>query len=154
MDNHLYLGNIISSNGSDHFTINDRVSKGQGAVRDILHILEGTYFGDFYFEALKLLRNTMVMSILTYNIEVLYNVTKSDMKRLDKVDLYLLRKAMMTSPKASRCLVLLELGLVSLEFILKQKRVMFLFHLLTSDNSSISKRILMSQINSKKRVIG
>ena len=71
VDSHLYLGNLISSTGSDQLTINERVSKGQAAVRDILHILEGTYFGDFYFEALKLLRNMMVTSILTYNIEIL-----------------------------------------------------------------------------------
>ena len=123
VESHLYLGNIVCSTGSNHLTIKDRVSKGQGAVRDILHILEGTYFGECYFEALKLLRNTMVTSILTYNIEVLFNLTKIDIKSLDKIDLFLLRKAMMTSSKVSRCLVLLELGFMSVEYVLKQKRI-------------------------------
>ena len=150
VENHLYLGNIISSNGSNQMTINDRIAKGQGAVRDISHILEGTFFGDFYFEALRIMSNSMVISVLTHNIEVLMNLTKTDIKRLEKIYQLLLQKALITSSKVSRCLVLLELGLMSLEFILKQKRIMFLFHLLSSEDNLISREIIKCQIESPK----
>ena len=85
------------------------------------------------------------MSILTYNLEVSYNLTKSDIKRLDKVDLILLKNALMTSSKVSRSLVPLDLGLVSVEFILKQKRVGYLHHLLNSDDNSIVKKVFLEQ---------
>ena len=112
-------------------------------MRDALQILEGAYFGDFYFNALKVLRNTMVMSVLTYNIEVAHNLTKHEIKCLDKIDIEMLQRALMTSSKVSRALILLDLGLVSVEYIIKQKRLGFLHHLLTSEESSISRRVMM-----------
>ena len=76
VDEYTYLGSRIQIDGSNSFTIKDRVAKGQGFARDIIYILENIHFGEFYFEALILLRNTMVMSILTYNLEVSYNLKK------------------------------------------------------------------------------
>ena len=102
-------------------TISQRVAKAKGFMRDALQILEGTFFGDYFFEAMKMLRNTMIMSILTHNIEVAHNLTKNEVKCLDKVDLEFLRMAMMTSSKVSRSLLLLDLGLVSVEYLVKQK---------------------------------
>ena len=65
---------------------------------------------------------------------------------LDKVDLQLLRKAMMVSSKSPRSLLLLELGMVSVEFLLKQKRINFLHHLLTSEDQSLAKKIFLKQV--------
>ena len=145
---HIYLGDTIDSKGTNKFTIEDRVGKAEGISRDILHILEDTFFGDYYVEALKLLRNSMVISVLTHNIEVAHNLTKADIRKLDKVDMVLLQKAMGSSSKVSRSLLLLDLGLLSVEHFIKQKRIMFLFHLLTSEESSISKRVLLQQTKS------
>ena len=92
----------------------------------------------------------MAISILTHNIEILTNLTKSDIKRLDKDDQLLLQKVLMTSSKVSRCLVLLELGIMSIEYILKQKRIMFLHHLLSAEDNLISKQIIKCQMESPK----
>ena len=55
VNQYLYLGNWIQFDGSNSLTIKERVSKGQGAVKEILNILEGVFFGDSYWEAFKLL---------------------------------------------------------------------------------------------------
>ena len=84
-----YLGTRIQADGSNTLTIKDRVSKGQGFARDILYILENTHFGEYFFEALIIFRNTLVTSILTYNLEVAFNLKQSEIKCIDKVDLML-----------------------------------------------------------------
>ena len=71
---HEYLGNWIQDDGSHCETIKDRVGKGQGASRDIIQILEGEVFGIHYISALKLLRNSKLISVLTYNLEAIPNL--------------------------------------------------------------------------------
>ena len=143
-----YLGASILPDGSNKSTIADRATKGKGFSRDIVHVLEGTFFGQHYFEAFKLLRDTMVYSVLTYNLEVAYNLTKSDLKILDKIDLHLIGQVLMTSSKVSRCLVLLELGLMPVEYVIKQKRLNYLFNLVQMDESSIAKKVFLQQTKS------
>ena len=140
-----YLGNIIEQKGSNKDTIKDRVNKCQGVIRDIGQILEGCLFGDHFVEALKIMRNSKLVSVLTYNVEVIHNLEKSDILALDKVDLQLLRKSMMVSSKSARCLILLELGLIPVEYIIKQKRINFLYHLLTSEDQSLAKSVFTKQ---------
>ena len=141
-----YLGNTIENDGSNKETINDRTAKGQGVIRDIIQILEGCFFGDHFLEALIIMRNSKLMSVLTYNVEIIHNISKNEIDMLDRIDLQLLRKSMMLSRKSTRCLILLEPGLVPVEYLIKQKRINFLFHLLTSDEDSISKKVLEKQI--------
>ena len=146
VESYEYLGNIIQKEGSNKETIKERAAKGQGAIRDIHQILEKCLFGDYHIEALKTLRNAKLMSVLTYNTEVLHNFSDKEVKMLDRVDLQLLRKTMMLSSKSTRSLILLELGLVSVEFTIKQKRLNFLHHLLTEDEESLAKKVLLKQM--------
>ena len=140
-----YLGNVVEGDGSNKETMKERTAKGQGAVRDILQILEGCFFGDHYIEALKIMRNSKLTSVLTYNVEVIHNISKKEIEMLDRVDLQLLRQSMMLSKKSTRSLILLELGLIPVEYIVKQKRINFLHHLLTSDEESLSKKVFLKQ---------
>ena len=83
----------------------------------------------------------MVNSVLTYNLEVVPNLTKKDLNDLDKVDLLLLRRATMTTSKSSRVLLLAEMGLLSVEYILKKKRLNYLQTLLQSEERLLSKQV-------------
>ena len=104
-ENHLYLGDIVQNSGSSHLNIMSRVSKGRAIVRDILQILEGTFFGSYYFEALVLMRESMLVSVLTNNLEVAFNITSKDLKSLDQIDMQLLREGLQVSSKASKSLI-------------------------------------------------
>ena len=64
VNHHLYLGDIIQNCGSNRMNVQSRAAKGQVVLRDIMHILEGTC----YFEAMKLLRESMLMSVITNNL--------------------------------------------------------------------------------------
>ena len=146
VDEYEYLGNVISADGKNEKNIKNRVSKGFGAVRDIRQILEGIYFGNFFIEALLMLRNSMLLSVLTYNLEVSMNLTKKDLKQLDEVDCFLLKKTLNISSKASRTLIHGELGIISVEFYIKQKRILYLHHLLSSETESLARDVLNQMI--------
>ena len=146
-----YLGDIVASDGTHSKNIKKRASKGYGVIRDIKEILEGTFFGSFFIEALILLRNSMLTSVLTYNLEVSSKISKKDIKLLDDVDMRLLRDCLSLSSKTSRTLILAELGIMSIEAIIKQKRINYLNHLLTSDDENLAKQVLLQQVENTQR---
>ena len=92
----------------------------------------------------------MLLSVLTYNLEVSMNLTKKDLKQLDEVDCFLLKKMLNLSSKASRTLIDGELGIISVEFHLKQKRILYLHHLLSSETESLARDILNQMIQNPK----
>ena len=47
VENHLYLGDIVESSGSNHLNVMSRVTKGKAIVRDIVQIVEGTFWAKF-----------------------------------------------------------------------------------------------------------
>ena len=143
---YLYLGDCVRSDGSNKDNIKIRVNKGRGILRDIIQILEEIQLGPYFFDALKQLRNSMLISVITYNLEVSPNMTKKDIKSLEDLDLSLVRKALNLSAKSSHHLIYLETGFMSVEWIIKKKRLMYYHHLLNSDDSSINKQVPLAQI--------
>ena len=97
------------------------------------------------------MRETMLMSVITHNLEVSFNLSANDMKTLNDLDLQLLRGSLLLGAKSSQSLMFLELGLVPVSFIIKKKRIMYLFHLLTTDNSTLVSKIFRQQLKSLKR---
>ena len=110
-----YLGNILCHDGSHSKTIQDRIRKSHGIIKDILQVLNGIFLGNYYISALILMRNSMINSVLTYNLEVIPNLSQKNVKDLEKVDLQLLRKATLVSSKSARILLLSEMGLLLVE---------------------------------------
>ena len=151
VDHHSYLGSVIQNNGSNRMTILSRTSKGQGVISDIKHILDGIYFGCSYFEAMMLLRDSMLMSVITHNIEVCFNLTPNELKMLHDIDLQLLRGCLQVGQKSSQSLMFLELGIITVPFLLKKKRLMYLHHLLTTDTSSLVSKVFRKQIDSPRK---
>ena len=70
VDSQEYLGDIVSPDGSHAKSVEARINKSHGVVRDILALLEQVYVDDFFFEALILLRSSLLLSVLTHNVEV------------------------------------------------------------------------------------
>ena len=151
VNHHLYLGDIVENIASNRKTVLSRVAKGQGVGRDIKNILEGTYFGSHYFEALKLLRESMLMSVITNNLEVAFNLTQKDYKILNDLDIQLLRGCLLLGAKSPQCLIFLELGFIPVSYLVKKKRVLYLFHLLTTDESTLVSQVFSKMISSPKK---
>ena len=150
VDTYVYLGDTVRSDGSSKDNVKQRIKKGYGIVRDIMQILDGLFLGPFFFEALKQLRDSMLISVITHNLEVSSNITNADLKALEDLDLSLLKKALLLSSKTSHHLIYLETGILSVEYILIKKRILYYHSLMNSDNSSVSKEVLLGQIKKPK----
>ena len=92
----------------------------------------------------------MLISVITHNLEVCSNITNADLKALEDLDLFLLRKALLLSSKSSRHLIYLETGILSVEFILIKKRILYFHSLMNSDDSFLSKQVLLGQMKKPK----
>ena len=87
-----YLGDMITSDGKNRKNLKKRISRGMGAVTNISCILREVSFGKHYVQIALLLRETLFLSTLLFNVEVWYNITKSEIKELENLDVLLLRK--------------------------------------------------------------
>ena len=56
VNDQIYLGEVISNNGKNSKNIKEKLSRGQGAINEILFFLSETYYGEYFFEVAKLFR--------------------------------------------------------------------------------------------------
>jgi hypothetical protein len=61
-----YLGDGISTDGSNITNIKERIDKGMEIVSRIVTILDGISFGRFYFEIAAILRNSLLVSSMLH----------------------------------------------------------------------------------------
>ena len=76
----MYLGDIISADGSHAKNIQHRKNKGQGTINQIIQILDSVYFGKYYFEVAIVLRSSLLLSSLLWNSEAWVNITDKDIR--------------------------------------------------------------------------
>ena len=140
-----YLGDIISSDGTNTKNINNRVCKGNGKINDIMDMLEASPLGGQYFKTALLLReSTFINSILT-NSDVWVGLKKEEIKQLEDLDLILLRKVLKTPFSVPGEAVYLELGCLNLETIIKAKRCNFIHNLVKQKESSMLYQFFIAQ---------
>ena len=88
----MYLGNIISADGSQNKNVQARRNKGLGIITNIMQILESMFFGKFFFEVALVLRSSLLLSSLLLNSEAWVNLSDSNIRGLEQTDEILLSK--------------------------------------------------------------
>ena len=117
-----YLGDILSSNGTNFINRKERIGRGIGKINEILSILDTISFGHQYFRILILLREAMFINSILTNADIWFGVKDSEVLELEDLDRSLLRRAFqcpITTPKEA---CHLELGLLPIGCILKARR--------------------------------
>ena len=142
---HVYLGEVICQSLTNKTNIASKVYKCQGIKNDILFILNNIFYGDNFFDIVKLLRNSMFLSVLLGNCEIWPNVTKYNIKCLESCDRNFLAQVMGISSKGSYVLMLLEGGMLPIRYIIISRRLSYLQTLLKSDPSSLAKQVFLEQ---------
>ena len=146
VESHMYLGECLQINGSNSKNIEMKLSKGKGIISEILLILDKIYFGPHYFHALKMMRQSLLVSILTFQSEVWFNVMENDLKDLESLDSLLLSQALRTNSKTSHCMMLLELGMEPIRYHVMKKRILYLHHLLTNGANKLVGIVMNEQL--------
>ena len=144
-DEEKYLGDIVSKDGRNIKNIQARVNKGKGIVKRILRILEGIPFGKLYYQVAIILRNTLLVSSILCNSEAWFNVTKSELELIETVDLMLLRSLLGAPKSVPKEMFYLELGILPLREMIKQRRLNFLHYILAQESTSIISQVFQTQ---------
>ena len=145
-----YLRDIVSSDGKNIKNIKARVAKGKGTISRIMSLLQGIPFGRFYFEVAMILRESLLVSSMLVNTEAWYNVTKPELELLETIDLQFLRNVLKAPKSTPKEMLYLETGCVPFRDIIRKRRILFLHYILNEKPSSILRKVLTKQIETKK----
>ena len=91
------------------------------------------------------MRNAMLINGMLTNSETWYNLTENDVSHLEEVDKYLLRKILNAHSKTPVEMLYLETGAIPIRFIIKQRRISYLHHLLSRNEDELIHKVYMAQ---------
>ena len=120
-----YLGEVISSDGTNTENIAQRKKRGYGTVRDITKMLDKLCLGPYMFLKAVVLRNFMLVGTLLSNSEAWYNVTEVELNQLEQVDKALWCNLTEVAKIIPYDLLCLELGLEPLRYIGMRRRLIW-----------------------------
>ena len=140
-----YLGDILATNGKNTKNIQSRVAKGMGIISQIMDLLKNISFGKHYFDIAITLRESMFVNGILTNSEVWHNLNESESTKLEEVDRLLLRKILQVPISCPIEALYLELGCIPLGIIIKSRRLNYLHHLVTRNESEMLWKIFTTQ---------
>ena len=140
-----YLGDFITKDGKNQATIEDRKSKAKGAIAEILAMLEEIPFGSHRYEVAIKLRESILLSRILCNSEVWHAVTAANIVTLEKLDEGFLRSILRGHSKTPKEMLYLETGTVPIRWILPQRRINYLKHLLTRNKKELIRKVFEAQ---------
>ena len=129
VDEAVYLGDIIRSDGRNNSNIRQRIKKGLGIVSNLMDILKSISFGNRYFEIAVALREAYLVNGILTSSEVWYGMSNQEENELEAVDKILLRRILKAPDSTCIESLYLELGLIPLHIILKSRRISYLHYL-------------------------
>jgi hypothetical protein len=140
-----YLGDVIHKTGNIQATINNRKEKGSGIVAEILSIINEIPLGKHRVEVALRLREAMLINGILHNSEAWHGVTDANIATLESLDLTLLKGILNAHSKTTKEFLYLETGAVPIRWILAQRRINFLKHILSRDDSELIKQVFLAQ---------
>ena len=138
----MYLGDIISADGTHYKNIQHRKNKGLGTINQIMQILEFVYFGKYYFEVAIVLRSSLLLSSLLLNSEAWVNLSEKDIRSLEQTDEILLSKLTESEANTSNTFKYLEMGVMPLRFEIMKRKILYLQYILKQEKSSMVYKVL------------
>ena len=119
-----YLGEVISSDGTNTANISNRKRRGFGTLKDIVNMLDKMCLGPCMYEKAVLLRDSMLVGTLLSCSAVWYNVVEVELGQLEQVDKALWCNLLEVARTVPYNLICLELGIEPLQYIIMRRRLM------------------------------
>ena len=104
-------------------------------------------FGKYHFEISVILRNSLLISGMLTNAEAWYDVKKSELEVLEKVDESLLRQILETPSCTPKEMLYLEMGVLPIRFIIMSRRINYLHYILNQPKESLLFRVFKAQLD-------
>ena len=142
-----YLGDKIDISGRLKPTIKSRISKGYGAINNILAITNEVPLAHWRKCAGLRLRDSLFLNCVLFNSEAWQGITNNEIQMLEKVDEDLLRGLLKAHSKIPTEVLYLETGSLPIRFILKSRRISYLQTILKRHTEELIKEIYNVQKN-------
>ena len=110
-----------------------------------MDILKSVSFGSHYFEIAETLRNSILVNGMLTNSKVWYGLTNTEVTQLEEVDRLLLRQVFNVASSCPVEALYLELGCIPLGSIIKSRRVNYLHHLVTRQETEMLSNFFNAQ---------
>ena len=121
------------------------MSKGYGAVSNILAIVNDVPLAHWRIEAGLQLRQAMLLNSILFNSEAWHGVSDVDLGQLEKVDEALLRGLLNAHSKVPLESLYLETGSIPIRYIIKSRRLSFLYSILQKDREELVREVYEAQ---------
>ena len=141
-----YLGDIINNKGTNCDMIDDRVQRGNACMVNSLSMVQDLTFGCRTIETTLLLYNSLFLATVLFNSQSWSCLNKKDLEKLKVCQMSYLKRTLKAPRSAANAIVLLELGLLPIEFEIYSRKLMFLHHIVTLDPSDPVKIVYQEQM--------
>ena len=140
-----YLGFWVNQQGNCQLQIEKRSKKIKGEIAAIKSMASYHNVGPTYLNVRLQLYECCILPSLLYNLEGWNKISKTEMKKLESVQLKSLC-SLLQIPKTTPYLGLLnELGIWTIEERLKYRKIMLYHNLMNSDDKRIAKNMIVEQ---------
>ena len=140
-----YLGNIIFNSRTNDKNIDNRRNQGLAAISQIVSMLNLISLGHYHFEISLILRDSILISKLTFNSEIWYNLTKTQIIKLEQIHEMYMRKVFNVARTAPKEGLYIECGKMPIKFIIKMRRMMFHWHIMSRNKNELLFKIYTAQ---------
>ena len=127
----VYLGDIFNNKGTNCDLVEDRVKKGKSCLVNSMSLCSDITMGLFAIETMLLLYMCLFLAIVLYNAQAWSNLSNTDIKNLQTIQLKYLKRIFHAPSSTSNCLTFLETGTIPIEYEIHIRRLTFLHHILT-----------------------
>ena len=110
-------------------------------------ILSEASLGRHYIQMGLLLRDTNIINSMLFSAESWYGITKEQVEKIQDIDIAFMKKILKGHSKTAKEAFYLETGKIPPKFLLIQRRLMFLKHILHIDESRLLSKFYQTQKN-------
>ena len=142
-----YLGDYISSDGSNKTNIIEREKKGIIINNQLKSLINEISLGGHYFKIGLLYRDTNIVNGLLFNSEVRYGLRQTKIDILESIDEMYMRQLFGAHSKTPIEAFYLESGKVLLRYVLKSRRLMYWWSLVRLSEDKMLSKFYYAQKN-------
>ena len=140
-----YLGDTVENTGKIQGTIDDRKTKGQGIVANIMSIINEIPFGKHRITVGLKLREAMLINGMLFNSEAWHSVTNAQVAALESIDQTLLRSILNLPRGTPNNFLYLETGSLPIRWILALRRINYLRHIYSRSENELLRKVFNAQ---------
>ena len=151
VEEYTYLGFVISSKGDNMANIRQMKNKSNGVIKKIFIKLNSLNLKQYYFECAIFLMNVMLRSSILYGSDMYYNLKESELRQLERIEEFYLRKVLKTTKGCPIAQMYLQLRQYRARFEVKKLRLLYLKYILEQNEDSKLKKFFNLQLEKPSR---